>query len=173
MRKRLAGVLLIASFLLLACGLLWAEGDTPHNYFGPGPGYPDLGSKYFYRYYPPDQWQTYGYGTGHMGVGYGPYMYAGERPSPAERDALAYGPPLVRPQFKRVGNGQVSISVPGEGITRLTVNVLSASGAVLETGCVNTAPFEIVANLPDGTNSVQVRVDTVDGFRAIGYPLYW
>ncbi len=173
MKTRFAGILIVVALAILTSTLAWADADTPTRYFGPGPGYPDNpGSKYFYRYYPPDQWQKYGYGTGHMGVGYGPYIYGGQRPSPGARDAAIYGPSLIIPKFKMVGNSQVMISAPGVGVTGLTVNVLSFGGAVLQTGYVNASPFEIVANIPDGATVLQIRVDTVSGFRAMGYSLY-
>lgn len=172
MKIHASGILIALALILLVSAVAWANRDEPRRYFGPGVGYPDLGSKYFYRYYPPDQWGKYGYGTGHMGLGYGPYIYGGKRVPPAVRDRAEFGFRSVTASFKRVGANQVRVSAPNAGyVTGLTVNVLSYSGDVLETGRVTVPPFDIIAHLPDGANSVQVRIDLVNGYSAAGYSL--
>jgi hypothetical protein len=68
-------VLVTLAFVLAVSAVSIAGSGEPKHYFGPGPGYPDLGDKYFYNHHPPEEWGTYGYGTGHMSLGYGPYVY--------------------------------------------------------------------------------------------------
>lgn len=158
--------------LLLVTSAVLAEGGGQQRYFGAGPGYPDYSDKYYYRFYPPDQWGVYGYGTGHMGLGYGPYMYGKYRTIPAERDDYAMSYPPVYPTFKHAGNGSMLVSVPcAPNVRAITVNVLSFRGAILQTGTCTSPPFQIIAHIPEAAASIQVRIDLVDGFTAKGYSL--
>jgi len=168
-------VLRMAIALVLALALVvpvLAGQVEPRRYFGPGVGYPDYGSsKYFYNYYPPEKWGTYGYGTGHMGMGYGPYIYGGRKLPPSAEDQANYGLATIRPKLKWIGGNQVLVSAPA-GVKQITVDVLSFSGAVLETGTVVSPPFQIIARLPEGATSIRVRLDLPDsGFSAMAFSI--
>lgn len=166
--KIVAAVIVV---LALASSVALADAAPSTRYFGPGPGYPDLGDKYFYRYYPPSDWGQYGYGTGHMGVGYGPYIYGKYRLDRSAAELRALAPYPVQPKMKRIGYDQVRVYMPeNPRVVSMTVNVV-ADAAVIETGTVSAPPYEIIAHVPAGADVIQVQVNLVDGISAVGYPL--
>ncbi|MBI2842901.1 MAG: hypothetical protein HYX78_05830 [Armatimonadetes bacterium] len=173
MRKAATG-LLLAAFVLALLLPAWGGDVEPPRYFGPGVGYKDFGSsKYFRTYYPPEKWEKYGYGTGHMGMGYGPYIYSGPRTERPVFDRPDFATPLVKPRLKWIGGNQVRVITPSSAgnIQQLQVDVLAFNGAVLHTGTAVRAPYEIVALLPEGAASIRVRINLVDGFSAVVFPI--
>jgi len=167
-------ILTLMLAILFALPAMGGNVEQP-RYFGPGPGYPDYGSaKYFYNYYPAENWEVYGYGTGHMGMGYGPYIYGGRRTQPTLVDRPDLSMPVLKPKLKWIGGNEVKVTAPKrpESVRQLTVDVLAFNGAVLETGTVATPPFEIIARLPEGATSIRVYMDLTDqGFSAVVYPI--
>jgi len=163
MGVRVLGITIVSALMLALVAPVLAGDVEPQRYFGPGPGYPDLSAKYFYNYYPPEKWGKYGYGTGHLGMGYGPYMYGGRRVPSLAEDRPDFGVPALRPALKWIGGNEVRVSAPS-GVRQLTVDVLSFNGAVLQTGTVTSAPYEIIAVLPEGATTIRVRMDLPDGY---------
>lgn len=175
MKVRAPLTLVALGFILLLVVPAWAGDVEPPHYFGPNVGYKDFGSsKYFYKQYPVEKWDIYGYGTGHMGMGYGPYVYGGRKSAPTVLELPDYGMPTIKPNLKWIGGNQVRVTTrPGPAaITGLTVDVLAYNGSVLETATAVAAPFEIIANLPDGAASIRVYMDLANnGFSATVFPI--
>ncbi len=174
MRTLTTGLMLVLAILIIASLPSWAGNAPPERYFGIGSGYPDYGSaSYFLRTYPEDKWSVYGYGTGFMGMGYGPYIYGGRNTERTlqEEPGLAYRP--VTPKLKWIGGNQVQVNVPAPAgaIKQIQVDVLAFNGAVLETGTVVNPPFVIIAQLPEGAASIRVYTSTMDGFSSVVYPI--
>lgn len=169
-----AAILTLALVVLFAIPVLAGNAETP-RYFGPGPGYPDYGSaRYFYNYYPSESWEVYGYGTGHMGMGYGPYIYGGQRTQQTLVDRPDLSMPMVKPRVKWIGGNEVKIAAPSRPgtVVQLTVDVLAFNGDVLETGTVIGPPYEIIARVPEGATSIRVHIALSDqGFSAVVYPI--
>lgn len=160
-------------------------GNGPNNYFGPGVGYGtpsgafgdyQNAGDYFRRYVPPDQWGTLGQGTGHLGQGYGPYIFSprdgAQRPS--LNDPL-YPPYQYSPPPKvKVGRGLITVSMPGNipGVRQVTVTLLAFNGAELCTQCITTPPYLFKIPVMDGSKNVRVRIDYINnGLSATSYSL--
>ena len=174
MRVRIAGVLFVLLLAIMIAMPTRAGNVEPPRYFGPGPGYPDYGSAtYFYKQYPPEKWNVYGYGTGHAGMGYGPYIYGGRRTEPTLEERPDLAMPMVKPKVKWIGGNEVRVAIPASpsSITQLKVDVLAFNGAVLESGTVVSAPYEIIAHLPEGATSIRVYTCLADGFSSVVFPV--
>lgn len=181
MRLGITGVIVACVLVFAGISALAGSVDPPH-YFGPGPGYPDYGQnnvfgsggdKYFYSYYPPEQWGRYGYGTGDAGLGYGPYIYGGRTVPQLAQDRPNFGLPVMNPKLKWIGGNQVRITVPpGPGVvTQLRVEVLAWNGGVIESGIIDCPPYEIIARLPEGATNIRVTMGLADGYSTTVVPL--
>ncbi len=162
-------------------------GQGLNKRFGPGVGYPTGTNEdsvgfttgdgdYFRRYIPQSQWGTYGFGTGHMGEGYGPYIFgrrSGGSP-PGMFDPLPGTYQDAPPPSIKVGRGQIVVKLPNNlpGVRRVTVTVLAFNNAELESQCLEAPPFNFVLPVVDGVKSVRVRIDYVNnGLSATSYAL--
>ncbi|MCX6344650.1 MAG: hypothetical protein NT018_06215 [Armatimonadetes bacterium] len=155
------------------------------NYFGPGVGYGvpsgtfgdyQNAGDYFRRYVPPGQWGRFGYGTGHLGQGYGPYIFGRQNgpPPPGMNDPLpgAYED-APAPKIK-VGRGLISVSLPRNlpGVRCVTVTILAFNGAELTAATLQQPPWLFTIPVMDGCKNVRVRIDYVNsGLSATSYPL--
>lgn len=162
-----------------------ANGVGQGNYFGPGVGYSTPSGAfgdywnagdYFRRYVPREQWGIFGNGTGHLGQGYGPYIFSPRDgpPPPGLNDPLPgtfAGPPV--PKFK-ASRGQLYVTLPGnlEGVRQVSATIVAFNGAELCTVCVQQPPWTLHLPILDGSKTVRVRVDYADnGLSATSYPL--
>lgn len=165
----------------------YSQGKGLHKYFGPGVGYPSgygnsTGSPYgpngdyMRRYVPPEKWGSMGYGTGHLGEGWGPYIFSprsGSSP-PGLFDPLpgAYrdaGPPAIK-----IKNGRIKVAVPDNipGVSCITVTMLAFNGAELASQRAVGPPYRFDFPVLDGVKTVRVRIDYQDsGLSATAYPL--
>lgn len=195
-----ASVLTLALLLALAAPVAYSQvGNLGYNsyegylskglglnhYFGPGVGYGvpsgtfgdyQFGGDYFRRYIPPEQWGRFGYGTGHLGEGYGPYIFAPRNgPSrPVFADPLPGTYADAPPPRIKVGGGLIKVSVPKNlpGVKSVTVTVLAFNGAELCTQCLNMPPWDFKLPVMDGCKNVRVRIDYINcGLSATSYPL--
>jgi hypothetical protein len=162
-----------------------SNGNGLSNHFGPGVGYSvPSGSfgdymnagDYFRRYIPRDQWGTYGYGTGHLGLGYGPYIFAPREGGPPRtlNDPLPGAYMAAPPPKIRVGRGQIKVSMPAKipGVQKVTVTVLAFNGAELSTICLQQPPYNFVFPVLDGSQNGRVRIDYANnGLSSTAYPL--
>lgn len=147
-----------------------------HHYFGPGVGYPAESGDYFRRYFPPEQWGRFGYGTGHLGQGYGPYIFAPNKggPPPGMFDPLPLPYTDAPPPAIRVKNGTINVTVPSSipGIRCVTVTVLAFNGAELETQQKSAPPYKFSLPVVDGVKNIRVRIDyNNNGVSATSYAL--
>jgi len=151
-------------------------GLGPHNFFGPGVGYPTGTGDYFRRYIPASEWGQFGQGTGHLGNGYGPYIYGNrEGPSPPGMfdplpGAYTYAPP---PSIK-IKNGHILVSVRKDipGVKCVTVTMVAYNNADLATETLSSPPYLFDFPVLDGVKNVRVRIDYVNnGLSATSYPL--
>lgn len=156
-------------------------------YFGPGVGYPSGGGDsfgspygvsgdYMRKYVPPEAWGSMGYGTGHLGQGWGPYIWGNrEGPSPPGMFDPLPQPYLQAPPPKiKVKNGHVLVGLPGNipGIKCVTVTILAFNGAELCSQSKQSPPFTFDLPVMDGIKNVRVRIDYVNaGLSATSYPL--
>ena len=153
------------------------KGAGLQKYFGPGVGYPgDIGGDYFYRYLPPNQWGRWGYGTGHLGDGYGPLIFPPrDGPSPPGMFDPLPGPLQDSPPPKvKVGHGQIRVSMPGNipGIKSVTVTIVAFNNADLATETRCAPPYAFTFPVMDGVKNVRVRIDYANcGLSATSYPL--
>lgn len=162
-----------------------SNGAGNPNYFGPGVGYGAPSGQfgnyenqgdYFRRYVPPGQWGNLGNGTGHLGEGYGPYIYSPRNgpPPPGINDPLPgtfSGPPP--PRIKVAGN-MVKVCLPKnmQGVRQVTVTLVAFNGADLVEGCIQHPPWIIALPVMDGIKTVRIRVDYCNnGLSATSYPL--
>lgn len=155
------------------------------SHFGPGVGYGtpsgafgnyQNAGDYFRRYMPPGQWGTYGYGTGHLGQGYGPYVFSRRDGSstpgmfdPLRSPYFDAGPPKIK-----VGRGQINVSLPNNlpGVQQVTITLLAFNGAELCTICLQKPPWNLSLPVMDGGKNVRVRIDYCNqGLSATSYPL--
>lgn len=174
MGRGIAKLTFVLALAVLVTLPAWAGYVEQPRYFGPGTGYPDFGSaSFFYRYYPPNRWGTYGYGTGHAGQGYGPYVYGGRiyEPSLEQRPDLSM--PMIKPRLKWIGGNQVRVYAPGSPgrVRQMKVDVLAFNGEVIQTATVASPPYEIIAILPEGATTIRVNLGLCDGFSASAYPI--
>lgn len=164
-----------------------SQGHGLNKRFGPGVGYPTPSSNntagysttdgdYFRRYIPRSQWGSYGYGTGHLGEGYGPYIFgdrSGASP-PGLNDPLPGAYSEAPPPSIKVGRGQIRVRLPSNlrGVRRVTVTVLAFNNAELEYQCIEQPPFDFNLPVVDGVKNVRVRIDYVNnGLSATSYAL--
>lgn len=163
-----------------------SQGAGLNHYFGPGVGYPmpdtknglypNAGGDYYRRYIPPQQWGKFGYGTGHLGTGYGPYIFAPKEgpSSPGMFDPLPGSYHAAPPPTIRVKRGCINVSLPGNipGIKCVTVTVLAFNNAELVTRSISCPPYKFSIPVMDGCKSVRVKIDYVNnGLSATAYPL--
>lgn len=156
-------------------------------YFGPGVGYPSgngdsfgspygVSGDYMRKYVPPEAWGSMGYGTGHLGQGWGPYIWGNrEGPSPPGMfDPLPQPYLTAPPPSIKVKNGHVLVRLPGDipGIKCVTVTILAFNGAELCSQSKQSPPFAFDLPVMDGIKNVRVRIDYVNaGLSATSYPL--
>lgn len=151
-------------------------GTGQHRYFGPGVGYPSESGSYFRRYIPPESWGRYGYGTGHLGEGYGPYIF-GPKEGASPPGLFDIPPPAYAgapPPAVKVKHGFVFVTVPNwvPGIRSVTVTLLAYNGAELATQCISAPPYQFKFPVEDGVTNVRVRIDYPNnGLSATSYPL--
>ncbi|MHB9037561.1 MAG: hypothetical protein ACYC64_12915 [Armatimonadota bacterium] len=156
-------------------GALSGGGQTQH--FGSGVGYPtQLGADYFHRYIPSGQWGKYGYGTGHLGQGYGPYVFPDLKkgPPPGMFDPLPGEYDNAPPPKIKVSRGTIRVGLPGNipGVRCVTVTVLAFNGAELCSQTLSCAPYAFNLPVLDGAKNLRVRIDYVNnGLSATSYPL--
>lgn len=153
-----------------------SDGAGLNRYYGPGVGYPAQTGDYFNRYVPPKEWGQYGYGTGHLGEGYGPYIYGGRNgvSPPGLFDPLPGAYRDSPPPKVKVGRGQVRVSLPSDlpGVTCVTVTMVAFNNAELATQSIARPPFDFVFPVMDGLKNVRVRIDYINnGLSATSYPL--
>lgn len=147
----------------------WTYGGTGYPTPGDNPG------DFYHRYIPPEQWGQYGYGTGHAGEGYGPYIFKDPDKQPRGMfDELPAPLSQSPPPSIKVKNGCVRVALPSTvpGICRVTVTLVAFNNADLVTQTATAPPY--VFNLPvmDGLKNVRVRIDYVNnGLSATSYPL--
>ena len=153
------------------------KGAGLQKYFGPGVGYPaDVGGDYFYRYMPPREWGRWGYGTGHLGEGYGPLIFPRrDGPSPLGMFDPLPGPLQDAPPPKvKVGGGQIRVAMPGNipGVKSVTVTIVAFNNADLATMTCSNPPYVFTFPVMDGVKNVRVRIDYANcGLSATSYPL--
>ena len=142
-------------------------GGTPlEKRFGPGVGYPTNNADFFHRYLPADQWGKYGYGTGHLGEGWGPYVFSsgsGESP-PGLFDPLPGTFAGAPPPSIKVKRGRIMVAVREDlpGVQRVTITILAFNGAELATQYRACPPFKFNFPVLDGCKNVRVRIDYID-----------
>lgn len=152
------------------------KGGPQQKFFGPGVGYPtDAGGNYFRRYYPPNQWGTYGYGTGHMGQGYGPMVFPDkDRNTSGMFDPL---PPAYQdspPPRIKISGGHIKVMLPRNipGIRCVTVTMVAYNNADLCQKTLQAEPFAFDFPVMDGVKNVRVRIDYDGaGMSSTSYPL--
>jgi hypothetical protein len=153
-----------------------SRGAGLKSYFGPGVGYPAETGDYFRRYIAPGEWGRYGYGTGHLGEGYGPYIFGrrnGTQP-PGMFDPLPGAYRDAPPPRIQIKNGQILVSLPDDipGILSVTVTMVAFNNADLATQTITQPPFKFKFPVLDGVKNVRVRIDYVNnGLSATSYPL--
>lgn len=156
-------------------GALSGGGQTQR--FGSGVGYPaEIGADYFHRYIPSDQWGMYGYGTGHLGKGYGPYIYPDLKngPPPGMFDPLPSEYDNAPPPKIKVSKGHIYVGMPNNipGVRCVTVTVLAFNGAELCSQSRECAPYKFDLPVLDGAKNLRVRIDYINnGLSATAYPL--
>ncbi|HOM71019.1 MAG TPA: hypothetical protein PLU88_09345 [Armatimonadota bacterium] len=171
---RVVGVVFALALVVAVALPVMAGGGEPPRYFGYTSGYPDFGSaEYFREYYPADKWEVYGYGTGHLGMGYGPYIYGGYERNWSAEERPELSMPMLKPKVKWIGGNEVKVTAPKrpDAIEQVTVDILAFNGAVIATGTVTTPPFQIIAQLPEGATSIRVYMDLRDGFSSVVFPI--
>lgn len=152
-------------------------GAGPNNYFGPGVGYPTQGGgDYYQRYIPPGEWGRFGYGTGHLGQGYGPYVFGGRRNGPPRGmfDPLPGAYAGAPPPSIRISGGTIRVAVRDDipGVTCVTVTMVAFNNADLAIQTRQAPPYTFTFPVLDGVKNVRVRIDYVnEGFSATSYPL--
>lgn len=151
-------------------------GQGLNKNFGPGVGYPAETGDYFRRYIPSGEWGKYGYGTGHLGEGYGPYIYSrrsGSSP-PGLFDPLPGAYRDAPPPSIKVGRGTINVAIPSNipGIQCVTVTMVAFNNADLAVQTISTPPYQFTFPVMDGVKNVRVRIDYVNnGLSATSYPL--
>lgn len=147
-----------------------------HSYFGPGVGYPANTGDYFRRYVPSGDWGIYGYGTGHLGEGWGPYIYGNRHGTspPGLFDPLPGAYRDAPPPAIKIKHGHVYVTVPESipGIRCVTVTMVAFNNADLACQTISTPPYQFDFPILDGLKNVRVRIDYCDsGLSATSYPI--
>lgn len=165
-----------------------SRGKGLQKRFGPGVGYPTGNPNsnsagfstgdgdYFRRYIPQSQWGVGGYGTGHLGEGYGPYIFGNEEGAspPGLFDPLPGTYMDAPPPSIKIGRGQIFVNLPPNlpGVRRVTVTMVAFNNAELATQCIEHPPYNFQFPILDGVKNVRVRIDYVDnGLSATSYAL--
>jgi len=153
-----------------------SKGKGLDKTFGPGVGYPSESGDQFRRYIPQNEWGRYGYGTGHLGEGYGPYIYGRRKgPSPPGLfDPLEPAYKEAPPPTIKVSNGRIRVGMRNDlpGVTCVTVTIVAFNNAELVTQSLQCPPFNFDLPVMDGVKSVRVRIDYNNaGLSATSYPL--
>lgn len=163
-----------------------SKGAGLHKYFGPGVGYPSgngnfgnpygVSGDYMRKYVPADQWGELGYGTGHLGEGWGPYIFSNREGSspPGLFDPLPGAYRDAPPPAIKIKNGRILVGLPKDipGIRCVTVTILAFNEAELATQTVTSPPYQFNFPVMDGVKNVRVRIDYCDeGLSATSYPL--
>ncbi len=153
-----------------------SRGQGLRHYFGPGVGYQNDSGDQFRRYFPREDWGKYGYGTGHMGMGYGPYIYSPREGGPPAGlfDPLEPAYKDAPPPSIKVRDGNIRVAFPSNipGIACVTVTVVAFNNAELLTQSMQGPPYVFNFPVVDGVKSVRVRIDYRDsGMSATSYRL--
>lgn len=154
-----------------------SKGSGLEKRFGPGVGYPSqIGGDYFYRYLNPRDWGPLGYGTGHLGDGYGPMIFPRrEGPSPPGMFDPLPGPLQDAPPPKiKIARGTIRVAMPGNipGIKSVTVTMVAFNNADLAEQTLCAPPYVFTFPVMDGVKNVRVRIDYEGcGLAATSYPL--
>lgn len=155
----------------------YVSGGTGLNKnFGPGVGYPTDGGDYGRRYIHPQEWGKYSYGTGHLGEGYGPYIFSPREGSsaPGMFDPLPGAYREAPPPSIKVKRGCIRVKLPSDipGIARVTVTIVAFNNAELASKCLECPPYDFAFPVMDGCKNVRVRIDYInEGLSATSYPL--
>ncbi len=153
-----------------------SNGRGLNRYFGPGVGYDTGPNTYFPRYFTPQEWGRFGYGTGHLGMGWGPYVFGNQN---GQSQPGMFDPPMeaykaAPPPVIRLRRGEVRVGLPDRlpGVKCITVTLLAYNGAELSTQVLTCPPFKFCFPVMDECTSVRVRIDYNDnGFSSTAYPL--
>lgn len=163
-----------------------SKGAGLNKYFGPGVGYPAGGGNFGYpygvsgdfmrKYVPAGQWGQLGYGTGHLGEGWGPYIFSNRQGSspPGLFDPLPGSYTDAPPPYIKVKRGHIYVNLRNDipGIKCVTVTVLAFNNAELAAKTINKPPYKFDFPVMDGVKNVRVRIDYVDeSLSATSYPL--
>ena len=153
-----------------------SKGEGLDKSFGPGVGYQSDNGDQFRRYIPADEWGRFGYGTGHLGEGYGPYIYGRRKgPSPPGLfDPLEPAYKEAPPPRIKVSNGRIRVAMRNDlpGVTCVTVTLVAFNNAELACQSLKCPPFNFDFPVMDGCKSLRVRIDyNNDGLSATSYPL--
>lgn len=154
-----------------------SQGSGMPKYFGPGVGYPaEVGGDFMRRYIPSGKWGQFGYGTGHLGEGWGPYVFGNREGSspPGLFDPLPEAYDTAVPPLIRIKNGRVFVGLRNDipGIKCVTITMLAFNGAELATQSVSKPPYQFDFPVLDGVKNVRVRIDYCnDGLSATSYPI--
>ncbi len=157
------------------------------TYFGPGVGYPSgngdsfgspygVSGDYMRKYVPAEQWGNFGYGSGHLGEGWGPYIW-GNRSGASQRgmfDPLPQPYNEAPPPSIKIKRGHILVGLPKDipGVKCVTVTILAFNGAELCSDSKQSPPFAFDLPVMDGVKNVRVRIDYVnDNLSATSYPL--
>mgnify|MGYP005851643679 CR=1 FL=1 len=179
MKVRIVGVFFILAFAALIASPLFGDNIVPRRYFGPGPGYPDYASseyffgfgseKYFLRQYPEERWGVYGYGTGHMGMGYGPYIYGGRTDKQTWEDRPDLAMPGIRPKLTWTGGSAIKIKVPN-CVLSTTIEIVAFNGAILYSEVITGRGTTVF--IPEGSTSIRLCMCLPgNGFSAQSFPI--
>jgi hypothetical protein len=156
----------------------YSQGHGLNKYFGPGVGYPSgngdsIGSPYgasgdfMRRYVPSEQWGSMGYGTGHLGEGWGPYIFSNRSGSspPGMFDPLPGAYREAPPPAIKVKHGRILVGLPKDipGIKCVTVTILAFNGAELACLTATSPPYQFDFPVMDGVKNVRVRIDYCEG----------
>ena len=170
--KMLRTALLTLAVAAVACGAVLADdqkvgnlgynsyegalskGEGLNKYFGPGVGYQSDSGDQFRRYFPAEDWGKLGYGTGHLGEGYGPYIYGRRKgPSPPGLfDPLEPAYKEAPPPSIKVSNGRIRVGMRPDipGIVCVTVTIVAFNNAELASASRQCAPFDFNFPVMDG-----------------------
>lgn len=155
----------------------YSQGHGLNKNFGPGVGYPaEVVGDFMRRYVPAEQWGSMGYGTGHLGEGWGPYVFSNRSGSspPGMFDPLPGAYREAPPPAIKIKHGRILVGLPGDipGIKCVTVTILAFNNAELATMTVSNPPYQFDFPVMDGVKNVRVRIDYCDeGLSATAYPL--
>lgn len=152
------------------------DGTGLNRYFEPGTGYPaEAGGDYFQRYIPPEEWGKFGYGTGHMGQGYGPYIYGGrDGYHPGMFDPLPGAFNSAPPPKIKISHGAINVSLNNKipGIKCVTVTIVAFNNVDLASQTLTSPPYVFKMPILDGVKNVRVQIYYVNnGLSATSYPL--